>query len=70
MAKHTCMHCAHFSNDPQYLERMIPGWKVMGSAHGSVRKDDGICAVHDVYLSAHNSCEQFQAVKLHAIPSR
>ncbi len=61
MKSRNCMNCTHFANDPLYLERTFPGWGTLGSAHGSVRKDDGICAVHDVYLSAHNSCDHFAA---------
>jgi hypothetical protein len=62
MDSHSCMQCAHFSNNPEFLERTFPGWQTMGSAHGSVRKDDGICAVHDIYLSAHNSCDKFTPI--------
>lgn len=62
MDPHSCMQCAHFSNNPAFLERTFPGWQTMGSAHGSVRKDDGICAVHDIYLSAHNSCDKFTPI--------
>jgi hypothetical protein len=54
-----CMGCAHFSNSPEYLEKAIPGLKTMSSGHASVRKDDGICSLHDLYLSASSYCEQF-----------
>jgi hypothetical protein len=54
-----CMVCAHFRNSPEYLERVIPGLKTMSSGHASVRKDDGICSLHDLYLSASAYCEQF-----------
>jgi len=54
-----CMVCAHFSNSPEFLERAIPGLKTMSSGHASVRKDDGICSLHDLYLSASAYCEQF-----------
>jgi len=32
----------------------------MSSEHASVRKDDGICAEHDIYLSADQWCERFE----------
>ena len=54
-----CAACAHFRNEPDYLEREIPGLAVMSSAHASVRADDGICTLHDRYLSAHASCAKF-----------
>lgn len=54
-----CMDCAHFRNSPEYLEAVIPGLKTMSSGHASVRNDDGICTLHDLYLSANAYCEQF-----------
>jgi hypothetical protein len=54
-----CMVCAHFRNSPEFLEKVIPGLKTMSSGHASVRKDDGICMLHDLYLSASAYCEQF-----------
>jgi hypothetical protein len=54
-----CMACTHFRNSPEYLESVIPGLKTMSSGHASVRKDDGICTLHDLYLSASAHCEQF-----------
>jgi hypothetical protein len=55
-----CMDCVHFRNSPEYLEKVIPGLKTMSSGHASVRKDDGICTLHDLYLSASAYCEQFE----------
>jgi hypothetical protein len=54
------MECVYFRNSPEYLERVIPGLKTMSSGHASVRKDDGICTLHDLYLSANAHCEQFE----------
>lgn len=54
-----CMDCAHFRNSPEYLEAMIPGLITMSSGHASARKDDGICTLLDLYLSANAYCEQF-----------
>jgi hypothetical protein len=51
-----CASCAHFRNDPAFLEQAMPGMMVMGSAHSSVRGEDGICSRHDRYLSARSSC--------------
>ena len=59
-----CATCAHFRNDPAYLEQEIPGLASMSSAHASVRADDGICALHDRYLSARSSCAQFKVFSL------
>ena len=54
------MDCAHFRNAPEYLEKAIPGLKTMSSGHASVRKDDGICTLHGLYLSADAHCEQYE----------
>jgi hypothetical protein len=54
-----CFDCIHFHNSPAYLERIYPGIKTMSSGFASVRKDDGICTLHDLYLSADAHCEQY-----------
>jgi hypothetical protein len=56
-----CGSCAHFRNDPAYLEAAMPGLSSLSSAYGSVRADDGICLRHDRYLSARASCADFSA---------
>jgi hypothetical protein len=55
-----CLRCAHFRNSPAYLENLYKGLSSLGSAHGSVRKDDGVCELHEIYLSADQWCERFQ----------
>lgn len=55
-----CIDCAHFRNSPEYLEQEIKGLNTLSSGHASVRKDDGICLLHDLYLSAAARCDQFQ----------
>jgi hypothetical protein len=54
-----CFSCRHFRNSPEYLEQVFRGLQTMSSAHASVRKDDGICDLHDVYLSADACCGQY-----------
>ena len=56
-----CGGCAHFRDDPAYLEAAMPGMASLSSAHGSVRGDDGICLRHDRYLSARAGCSDFSA---------
>jgi len=38
----------------------------MGSGHASVRKDDGICLLRDLYLSADACCESFERGERHS----
>jgi hypothetical protein len=54
-----CADCTHFINEPARIEALIPGLTSMGSARASVRADDGICAVHDLMVSARDSCGRF-----------
>ena len=55
-----CLNCSHFHNSPTYLEEVYKGLSTMSSAHASVRKDDGICLLRDIYLSADDWCEHFR----------
>jgi hypothetical protein len=59
--EHCCRGCRHFRNSPEYLESVYRGLTTMSSAHASVRKDDGICLMHDLYLSADASCDQYES---------
>ncbi len=54
-----CLNCVHFNNSPEYIESVFRGLRVLGSGYSSVKKDDGICALKDIYLSADNVCDEF-----------
>jgi len=56
-----CAGCIHFQNHSQHLEANIPGLRTMGSGFSSVRAQDGLCALHQRYLSAQSSCLQFSS---------
>jgi hypothetical protein len=56
-----CRGCRHFRNDAKYLESAFAGLTSLSSGFGSVRADDGICELHDRYLSARSSCDSFAA---------
>jgi hypothetical protein len=57
-----CYQCRHFRNSPEYLESVFKGLTSLSSAHGSVRVDDGICLINDLYLAANRSCERFEPI--------
>ena len=59
--KKRCGGCAHFRNEPAYLETAFAGLASLGSAYGSVRGEDGLCLLHDRYLGADCSCSDFTA---------
>jgi hypothetical protein len=54
-----CGNCAHFRNDPAFLESSFPGLTSFSSGYASVCSDDGVCARHDRYLTASSSCAEF-----------
>lgn len=54
-----CVDCRHFRNSPEYIEATFKGLTSLSSGYASVRKDDGICAEHGIYLTAMASCERF-----------
>ncbi len=59
----TCLHCRHFRNSPEFLEKTFPGLKVMSSGMASVRADDGLCLKQEIYQAAYYSCEEFEAAE-------
>lgn len=54
-----CIRCIHFRNSPEYLEGVYKGLTTFSSGYASVRRDDGICVLRDLYLSADASCGAF-----------
>ena len=64
----SCGSCAHFRNDPAYLETLFGGLSSLSSAYASVRGDDGHCLRHDRYLGARSHCADFQAAPV--MPAR
>ena len=56
-----CVACRHFRNSPEYIEATFKGLSSLSSGYASVRKDDGVCEKHGIYLSAMASCEEFSS---------
>jgi hypothetical protein len=56
-----CFQCAQFRNAPEQLERDIAGLISMSSGFAAVRWNDGLCLLHERYLTARSSCAQFRA---------
>lgn len=56
----SCRQCRHFSNDPEAIERALPGLKTLSSAYGSVRADAGICSRRDLILTPRHHCADFE----------
>ncbi len=55
----TCDKCVHFQNNPAEIERAFPGLTAMSSGYASVRDRDGLCSLKQLYLSAGDSCINF-----------
>jgi len=64
-AQNRCGSCLHFRNDPAFLEAAFKGLTSMSSGYGSTRGEDGICLLHDRYLSARSSCAKYSAAPIH-----
>jgi hypothetical protein len=60
-ARQTCGSCAHFRNDPEYLERVLSGVTSLSSGYASVLADDGICRRHQRFCGADSRCADFLA---------
>jgi len=54
-----CGRCRHFRNDAAYIEGIFPGLSSLSSATASVRADDGVCTLRDIYLNATSCCPRF-----------
>ncbi len=50
MIRLTCQHCAHFNDDPAFIEAEIPGLTSFGSAYSSARGHAGICHEFDRFM--------------------
>ncbi|HFQ80482.1 MAG TPA: hypothetical protein ENK33_03810 [Desulfobacterales bacterium] len=61
--KKICLYCSYFRNSPAYIEEVFHGLTSLSSAYSSIRKDDGICAKNDEYLSAYYWCGNFKAAE-------
>jgi hypothetical protein len=57
----TCLTCRHFNDAPAALEAALPGLSSLSSAYAAVRLSDGICAMHDRYVSAASACARYAA---------
>jgi hypothetical protein len=55
-----CGACHQFANDPASLEAAFPGLATMGSGFASVRANDGLCKLRQVYLSDRAGCARFE----------
>ncbi len=54
-----CRQCKHFRNQPAQLEAALPGLSSLSSAYAAVRCNDGLCAVHERYVTAASVCAGF-----------
>ncbi len=56
-----CLGCRHFMRSPLDIEAAMPGLSTLSSGFASVRSTDGLCTLHDRYLSGNSSCDRFEA---------
>jgi len=58
-----CQKCIYFQNDPAFIEEAYPGLTTMSSGFASVRDKDGLCNYNQLYLSARDSCPNFELLQ-------
>jgi hypothetical protein len=58
-ASPSCLTCKHFNHAPADLEAALPGLSSLSSAYAAVRCDDGVCAVHQRYVTSSSVCPAF-----------
>jgi hypothetical protein len=51
-----CADCRHFSSGAAEIESLLPGFRSLSSAYAAMRADDGLCRLHDRYLSPRSRC--------------
>jgi hypothetical protein len=56
---HSCVDCRHFNGRPFDIEQALPVLSSLSSAYAAVRSGDGICAVHDRYVTASSVCASY-----------
>jgi hypothetical protein len=57
----SCRGCRHFNDRPLDLEAAFPGLASLSSAFAAVRSADGLCAVHQRYVTSASVCARFAA---------
>jgi hypothetical protein len=60
VAEPSCGSCRYFCQSPHEIESQMPGMRILGSGHASVRASDGLCRRHDRYLGPTSHCVDFQ----------
>ncbi len=60
MTPHTCQECRHFSDEPQELQRLVSGLRILSSAYSVVRADYGFRARRDIIQRPVPACVEFE----------
>ena len=58
MTRH-CAGCTYFQDGGAAVEAAFPGLSAMSSGYASVRGDDGLCTLRDLYLPGGDLCGLF-----------
>lgn len=52
----SCSSCGHFHNEPAAVEAAFAGLSSLSSAYAAVRASDGLCRLHERYITADSLC--------------
>ena len=61
IAENRCCTCAHFIDDAEEFERVLPGILILSSGQGDSRGNQGLCRLHERLLTPNTSCQRFAA---------
>jgi hypothetical protein len=53
----SCRGCVHFRDAATEIEAALPNLTSLSSAYAAVRSDDGLCTMHDRYVTASSICD-------------
>ncbi|MCG6926306.1 MAG: hypothetical protein LJF30_13470 [Acidobacteria bacterium] len=55
-----CRRCGLFRDEPERLERALPGLTILSSASGSTRGLAGICLARHTFQDPEPACSEFR----------
>jgi hypothetical protein len=55
-----CARCRFFDPGAGVIESELPGLRILSSAYGSVRSDDGLCRQHQRYVASSSICAAYR----------
>jgi len=58
-SERVCRRCRYFVDDPHAVEQAFVGLTILSSAWGDTRGNQGLCIVHQQFLTPKLTCNHF-----------